>query len=69
LCVNCLKSESPNLLEPSGPVKVYNGIALPLPLLDWEIEMLAQFWWGILNEKGYLENRGIDARVISNEDW
>jgi hypothetical protein len=27
-----LKSGSLNLLEPSGPVKVWNGIALPLPL-------------------------------------
>jgi hypothetical protein len=27
-----LKSGSLNLLEPSGPVKAYNGIALPLPL-------------------------------------
>jgi hypothetical protein len=25
-----LKSGSPNLLEPSGPVKACNGIALPL---------------------------------------
>ena len=27
-----LKSGSPNLLEPSGPVQACNGIALPLPL-------------------------------------
>jgi hypothetical protein len=27
-----LKSGSLNLLEPSGPVKACNGIALPLPL-------------------------------------
>jgi hypothetical protein len=26
-----MKSGSPNLLEPSGPVKACNGIALPLP--------------------------------------
>jgi len=26
-----LKSRSLNLLEPSGPVQAYNGIALPLP--------------------------------------
>jgi hypothetical protein len=30
-----LKSGSFNLLEPSGPVKACNGIALPLPLLDF----------------------------------
>jgi hypothetical protein len=28
-----MKSGSLNLLEPSGPVKACNGIALPLPLL------------------------------------
>jgi hypothetical protein len=28
-----LKSESLNLLEPSGPLQACNGIALPLPLL------------------------------------
>jgi hypothetical protein len=27
-----LKSGSLNLLEPSGPVKACNGIALPLPM-------------------------------------
>jgi hypothetical protein len=27
-----LESGSLNLLEPSGPVETYNGIALPLPL-------------------------------------
>jgi hypothetical protein len=29
-----LKSGSLNLLEPSGPVKASNGIALPLPYRD-----------------------------------
>jgi hypothetical protein len=29
-----LKSGSLNLLEPSGPVKACNGIALPLPFTD-----------------------------------
>jgi hypothetical protein len=28
--------------------------------------MHAEFWWGILNERGYLENPGGDGRVISN---
>jgi hypothetical protein len=27
-----MKSGSLNLLEPSGPLKAYNGTALPLPL-------------------------------------
>jgi hypothetical protein len=30
-----LKSGSLNLLEPSGPVKACNGIALPLPLFPY----------------------------------
>jgi hypothetical protein len=29
-----LKSGSLNLLEPSGPVKACNGVALPLPYKD-----------------------------------
>jgi len=29
-----LKSESLNLLEPSGPDQAYNGIALPLPIVS-----------------------------------
>jgi hypothetical protein len=33
-----LKSESLNLLEPSGPVKACNGIALPLPTIQ-EVEI------------------------------
>ena len=28
--------------------------------------MHAGFWWGILNERGYLENPGVDVSVISN---
>jgi hypothetical protein len=32
-----MKSESLNLLEPSGPVQACNGIALPLPLLDYVV--------------------------------
>jgi hypothetical protein len=31
-----LKSGSLNLLEPSGPVKACNGIALPLPLTIYD---------------------------------
>jgi hypothetical protein len=31
-CADCVKSGSLNLLEPTGPVKACNGIALPLPL-------------------------------------
>jgi hypothetical protein len=31
-----------NLLEPSGPVKACNGIALPLPLLFLFLLLLAQ---------------------------
>jgi hypothetical protein len=31
-CADCLKSGSLKLLEPSGPDKACNGIALPLPL-------------------------------------
>jgi hypothetical protein len=34
-----LKSENFNLLEPSGPVKACNGIALPLPLLKLPLYM------------------------------
>jgi hypothetical protein len=34
-------------------------------LLHWTIEMDADFWWGILNERGYLENTDVDGRVIS----
>jgi hypothetical protein len=30
-CADCLKFGSLNLLEPSGPVKTCNGIALPIP--------------------------------------
>jgi hypothetical protein len=29
---DCLEIWKPQLLEPSGPVQAYNGIALPLPL-------------------------------------
>jgi hypothetical protein len=40
-----LKSGNLNLLEPSGPVKACNGIALPLPVLcagkEIGIELLA----------------------------
>jgi hypothetical protein len=34
-----LKSGSLNLLEPSGPVKACNGIALPLPLPLHAVEL------------------------------
>jgi len=30
-CADVLKTESLNLLEPSGPAQAYNGIALPSP--------------------------------------
>jgi hypothetical protein len=46
-----LKSVSVNLLEPSGPVKVFNGIALPLPftlslqvLVNMSESMLMENW-------------------------
>jgi hypothetical protein len=35
-----IKSGSLNLLEPSGPVKVCNGIALPLPLTHYVVPTL-----------------------------
>jgi hypothetical protein len=28
--------------------------------------MNADLWWGILDERGYLENPCVDGRVISN---
>jgi hypothetical protein len=34
-----LKSGSLNLLEPSGPVQVCNGIALPLPFIQQGIPL------------------------------
>jgi hypothetical protein len=37
-----MKSRSLNLLEPSGPVKACNGIALSLPLLQ---QLGARCWW------------------------
>jgi hypothetical protein len=38
-----LKLGSLNLLEPSGPVKVCNGIAMPLPCLKLLIEEVRNF--------------------------
>ena len=34
-----LKSGSLKLLDPSGPVQACNGIALPLPFVQWVIEV------------------------------
>jgi hypothetical protein len=36
-----LKSGSPNLLEPSGPVKACNGIALPLTQISYNEHLLS----------------------------
>ena len=45
-----LKSGSPNLLEPSGPVQACNGIALPLrftvPAFNWRYWEIQWKWWG-----------------------
>jgi len=40
-----LKSWSPNLPEPSGPVQAYKGIALPLPLLVAFENNGSVDWW------------------------
>jgi hypothetical protein len=46
-----LKSWSLNLLEPSGPVQVCNGIALPLPFLRFYCEDVIGEWKKLHNEE------------------
>ena len=56
-----LKSGSPQLLEPLGPVQACNGIALPLPLHLFTSRGTAQYrgsyfgkrWNGILSDESH----------------
>jgi len=43
-----LKSGSLELLEPSGPVQVCNGIALPLPRKEYTCDVLLEDESGIV---------------------
>jgi hypothetical protein len=45
-----LKSGSLNLLEPSGPVKACNGIALPLPLPVFVTFVVSRFFIDIMTQ-------------------
>ena len=66
-----LKSESLDLLEPSGPVQACNGIALPLPRTKrWvghvgrmDIKKFLQSVAEILKEKDLLENHDDNERI------
>jgi hypothetical protein len=55
-----LKSGSLSLLDPSGPVQVCNGIALPLPYLYFHIEILSF-------EKGPVDFIGLSKGSMAQE--
>jgi hypothetical protein len=48
-----MKSRSLNLLEPSGPVQVCTGVALPLPFTEGYLELLASQFSYLVDKHEY----------------
>jgi hypothetical protein len=60
-----MKSGILNLLEPSGPVKACNGIALPLPIVQEALRTPELAWTGAVN----VTPIGIRSPNRSPSDW
>jgi hypothetical protein len=61
-----LKSGSLNLLEPSGPVKACNGIALPLPFFNLSAEFKVILHSNVhVNSLFIAPNNNVLATIIS----